>query len=319
MPAMRRYKRKDHGMRISTAQMQSQAVRSMMERQVELSYTQQQVATGKRILSPSDDVIGSTQVIALQQNIDTSTQYQENADMAESRLLSEENALTQTINVLQRSRELAIQGNNGSQSASNRTALANEIRQNLAEILALANTVDGNGEYVFAGYNVGTAPFSEVENPVGSGLYDFNYSGDNGQRNLQIGATRQIPVGDPGSDVFVSIPVGGGGTQSVFETLEQLALSLESNSPNLAAVGDLQSALNHFDGFRAKVGARQNAIDSHRDFNEDVKLEAQKRLSEVQDLDYAEAISRLNLQQAGLEASQQSFARIQNLSLFNFL
>jgi len=306
-------------MRISTAQMQSQAVRSMMDRQTELSYTQQQVATGKRILSPSDDVIGSTQVIALQQNIDTSTQYQENADMAESRLRSEENALTQTINVLQRSRELAIQGNNGSLSAANRTALASEIRQNLAEVLALANTTDGNGEYVFAGYNVGTAPFTEVENPAGSGLYDFNYSGDNGQRNLQIGAARQIPVGDPGSDVFVNIPEGGGGTRNVFETLEQLALSLESNSPNMAAVGDLQSALNHLDNFRAKVGARQNAIDSHRDFNEDIKLEAQKRLSEVQDLDYAEAISRLNLQLAGLEASQKSFARIQNLSLFNFL
>ncbi len=306
-------------MRISTAQMQSQAVRSMMDRQVELSYTQQQVATGKRILSPSDDVIGSTQVIALQQSIDTQTQFQENADMAESRLFSEENALTQTINVLQRSRELAIQGNNGSQSATNRAALASEIRQNLAEVLTLANTTDGNGEYVFAGYNVGTAPFTEVGNPVGSGLYDFNYSGDNGQRNLQIGATRQIPVGDPGSDVFVNIPASGGGTQSVFETLEQLALSLESNSPNMAAVGDLQSALNQFDGFRAKVGARQNAIDSQRDFNEDVKLEAQKRLADVQDLDYAEAISRLNLQLAGLEASQQSFARIQNLSLFNFL
>jgi len=306
-------------MRISTAQMQSQAVRSMMDRQTELSYTQQQVATGKRILSPSDDVIGSTQVIALQQSIDTSAQYQENADMAESRLASEENALTQTINVLQRSRELAIQGNNGSLSAANRAALATEVRQNLAEVLALANTTDGNGEYIFAGYNVGAAPFSEVENPVGSGFYDYNYTGDNGQRNLQIGAVRQIPVGDPGSDVFVNIPEGGGGTRSVFDTLEQLALSLESNSPDVAAIGDLQSALNHLDGFRAKVGARQNAIDSQRDFNEDVKLEAQKRLSEVQDLDYAEAISRLNLQLAGLEASQKSFARIQNLSLFNFL
>ncbi|HFE32152.1 MAG TPA: flagellar hook-associated protein 3, partial [Gammaproteobacteria bacterium] len=200
-------------MRISTAQMQSQAVRSMMDRQTELSYTQQQVATGKRILSPSDDVIGSTQVIALQQSIDISAQYQKNADMAESRLATEENALTQTINVLQRSREVAIQGNNGSLSAANRAALATEIRQNLAEVLALANTTDGNGEYVFAGYNVGTAPFAEVENPVGSGLYDYNYSGDNGQRNLQIGAARQIPVGDPGSDVFVNIPEGGGGTR----------------------------------------------------------------------------------------------------------
>jgi len=306
-------------MRISTLQMQTQAVDAMLERQGALGHTQQQLASGLRILSPADDVIGATQVVALQQNIDSISQFQENADAAVSRLSSEENALTQTINILQRSRELAIQGNNGAISADNRNAIAAELRENLASVLSLANTVDGNGEYLFAGYNVNTAPFTQVENPVGSGLYDFNYSGDNGQRNIQVGATRQIPVGDPGDEVFVNVPLAGGGTQDLFETLEQLAVSFEANTTDPAAAENLLRGIDHLDGFRAKIGARMNAIDSHRQFNADMKVETEKRLSEVRDLDYAEAISRMNLQLAGLEASQKSFSRIQNLSLFNYL
>ncbi len=306
-------------MRISTAQMQTQAVDAMLDRQRELGHTQQQLATGKRILSPADDVIGATQVVALQQNIDSIAQFQENAGAAESRLRTEENALTQTINILQRSRELAIQGNNGSMSAENRRAIAAELRENLAATLSLANTVDGNGEYLFAGFNVGTPPFNQVENPVGSGQYDFNYTGDNGQRNIQVGATRQVPVGDPGDEVFVNVPRSGGGTQNLFDSLEQLALNFESNTADLTAADDLLKAIDHLDGFRAKVGARMNAIDSHRAFNADMQVETEKRLSEVRDLDYAEAISRMNLQMASLEAAQKSFSRIQNLSLFNYL
>lgn len=307
-------------MRISTSQMQSLAVRSMSERQAQLSFTQQQVASGKRILSPSDDVIGAVQVVALRQAIDTQTQYMRNSDAAESRLASEEIALTQSINVLQRARELAVQGNNPAYGAQERAAIAQEVRQNLQEMLTVANTVDSSsGEYIFAGYNVGTPPFAGVETPAGSGLFTYNYSGDSGQRNAQVGATRQLPVGDPGDDVFMNAPVTGGGTQNIFETIEQLALSLESGTTNPTAEADLLSAIQHLAGFTAKVGARQNAIESQREFNVDAKLGAETRLSQVQDLDYAEAISRLNRQLLGLEASQQSFTRIQNLSLFNFL
>ena len=306
-------------MRISTSQMQSSAVRSMLDRQSEMSYTQQQVATGKRILSPSDDIVGSVQVIAFQQSIATQVQYQRNTDVAEGRLASEETALIQAVDVLQRVRELAIQGNSNTQTAESRAAISFELRQNLDQILSLANTVDGNGEYVFAGNNVGVEPFTAVEMPVGSGLFNFNYAGDSGQRNLQIGATRQIPVGDPGSDVFVNAPVTAGGTLSIFDTVEQLALDMENNTVSVNAEADLKMAIDHLGGFIARVGGRQNAISSERQFSADMQLEAERRLSDVQDLDYTEAISRLTRQMTGLEAAQKSFSVIQNLSLFNYL
>ncbi|NOX92391.1 MAG: flagellar hook-associated protein 3 [Gammaproteobacteria bacterium] len=306
-------------MRISTAQMQDRGVAAMLERQSELSKTQQQVATGKRILVPSDDVLGSTQILAFNKVIETYKQFQENADAAESRIQQEEAVLTQTIDMLQRIRELAVQGNSTNLGANERALIAVEVREILSGIVAIANSADSNGEYIFAGFNVDTAPVVVTEVPVASGLFTYSYTGDLGQRNVQIGETRFIATGDNGQDVFMNIPVSGGGTQNIFETLEQFALALESNAPTGNVPDDILLAMENLGAFRTQTGARLNAVDSHRALNNEIVLQGQKALSSIEDLDYAEAVSRLNLQLTGLQAAQQSFARIQNLSLFNFL
>ena len=306
-------------MRISTAQMQDRSVTAMLERQSELSKTQQQVATGKRILAPSDDVLGSTQILAFNKVIATYNQYLENADAAETRIKQEEAALTQTIDMLQRARELAVQGNNTSLGANERALIADEVRAILGEMVSVANSADSNGEYIFAGFNVDTAPIAVTEVPAASGLFTYAYTGDLGQRNVQIGETRFIATEDNGQGVFMDIPVSGGGTQSIFETLEQFALALEGNTATTNVPGDISLAMENLGAFRTQTGARLNAIDSHRALNEEIVLQGQKALSSIEDLDYAEAVSRLNLQLTGLQAAQQSFARIQNLSLFNFL
>jgi flagellar hook-associated protein 3 FlgL len=306
-------------MRISTSQMQDRAVTTMLDRQAELSRTQQQVSSGKRILSPSDDVMGTTQVLALQDLIATHKQYDENANVAEARINQEEATLTSSIDALQRVRELAVQANGASTTAEGRAAIAVEVRAILDNLISIGNTVDANGEYLYAGFNVDTAPFTATEVPPGSGLYDYAYTGDSGQRNVKVGDTRFIPVGDPGQDVFMDVPESGGGTRNVFETIEQFAIDLESNTVNSTVLDDLSLAMQHLSGFRAKTGARLNAIDNHRGLNTDIIYQGEKTLSDIQDLDYAEAASRLNLQLTGLQAAQQSFTRIQNLSLFNFL
>ena len=306
-------------MRISTSQMQDRGVTAMLDGQSELSKTQQQLATGKRILTPSDDVYGTTQILALNRVIDTHKQYGENADVVEARLNQEESSLTQNIDVLQRIRELAIGASNPTLTTGVRGNFAAEVRELLEETFSIANTSDENGDYIFSGFNVDTAPFTETEVPAGSGLYNYAYTGDLGQRNIQIGETRFIPVGDPGQTVYMDIPETGGGTQNVFETIEQFAVALETGAAIGDIVNDLDLAMNHFSEFRTKAGSRQNAIDSHRVLNEDIIFQGQKTLSSVEDLDYAEAISRLNLQLNTLQAAQQSFAKIQNLSLFNYL
>lgn len=305
-------------MRISTAQITQQGINTMLDRQAELSKTQLQLGSGTRILQPSDDVVGINQVLALDKVTDTHKRYVANSDSAEYRLQLEENALTQGVNVLQRIRELAVQSTNPTFGASELGKIAPEVRELLGEMLGLANSTDADGEYIFAGYNVDTTPFVATENPVGSGLYDYSYTGDSGQRNVQISTSRQIAVGDPGDAVFMNVP-NSTGTQNIFETLEQFALDMENNTPSATIVSDLDAALEHFATSLSSIGGRLNAITSQREFNEDVILQSEAARSKVKDLDYTEAVSRFNQQTIAMEAAQQSFARIQGLNLFSYL
>jgi flagellar hook-associated protein 3 FlgL len=119
--------------------------------------------------------------------------------------------------------------------------------------------------------------------------------------------------------VFMNVPYSGGGTQSIYETIDKLATDFENNTSSQNALTDIQSSIDNVVNVRAKIGARLNALDTQKNINEELTLQSQKTLSGIQDLDYAEAISRLNLQMVGLQASQQAFTRIQNLSLFNYL
>lgn len=191
-------------MRISSNQMNLIAMNSILEQQTRVSRTQEQLSTGKRILSPSDDPSGTAALIGYRQSLDTLTQYQDNITAARQRLQREESALTSVDNILDRIRELALQANNSTLSPEDRRYIAVEVRQNLDEIMTVANTTDANGEYIFAGYQGRTQPFSR------DSTGDYLYSGDSGQRHLQIGATQQVAIGDSGEDVFMRIRTGNG-------------------------------------------------------------------------------------------------------------
>jgi len=300
-------------MRVSNLQMQQQGIDAMLDRSAALAKTQLQLATGRRMVRPSDDPVGATKVLPLRELMERIKQFSKNSDSAESRLSLGESALTGATNVLARVMELTVQANSDSVGAQDRISIAKELRENLAEIMALANTTDSNGEHLFAGDNVNTVPFTET--PAGT----FNYTGDNGQRNVQIGEDRQIAVGDPGDDVFMNITFSGGGTQSMFKTVYDYIIDLESNTTSAVILDDLQAAHENILSVRSALGARFNAIESHREFNDELVNQSQQTLSGIEDLDMAEAISRLNVQLLGLQASQQAFAQIQNLSLFNYL
>ncbi|MGE0372688.1 MAG: flagellar hook-associated protein FlgL [Gammaproteobacteria bacterium] len=191
-------------MRVSTNQINLIAMNSILDQQTRVARTQEQLSTGKRILSPSDDPSGTSALIGYRQSLDTITQYQENITAARQRLQREESALGSVGNVLDRIRELALQANNSALSAEDRRYIAVEVRQNLDEIMTVANTTDANGEYIFAGHQGRIEPFSR------SSTSEYVYSGDSGQRFLQIGATQQVAIGDPGDDVFMRIRTGNG-------------------------------------------------------------------------------------------------------------
>lgn len=397
-------------MRVSTSGAFRDGVRAMQTLAVAVGETQQRISSGRRNLRPSDDPIAAARSVGFREAISRLEQYQRNGDAARARLEHEEAGLSNVTNVLQRARELVLRASNATESAETRKIFAIELRQQLESLMQTANQRDGNGRFLFAGNQDGSQP---VSRSAGS----FLYNGDQGERFIQIGATRRISDGDSGAAVFFDIRNGNGtfrttadaantGTgvlgagnvvdpllydkgeytvrfidpdnyeildsaavviavgayqsgesiafqgisftidgapaagdeflvepsryQSMFQTLQNIVNVLESTSNTAAdrvalrngmntAIQEIDQSLGNVSAVRTRTGIRLNAIDGQLDSNSAASILAQQAVSELEDLDYAEALSTLSLQATILAASQQSFALIQRLSLFRFL
>lgn len=318
-------------MRVATSTAYSQGVTAMNTQNYNLNKTMLQLSTGKKIVVPSDDPAGSARVLGLNQAKSRTEKFQDNISTTKSSLEIEETAIDSVVNVLQRVRELTIQANNDTYDAVQRADIGKEIEQQLGALVGLANTTNGNGEYLFAGFGNRNQPFVYNGGTV-------EYKGDQGQQLLQIGPTRQIASGDNGFDVFMDIRGSDDGVNtsnspmSVFAIVGELQTVLNTNAGSPSAVpvedyhdsmnriiGNLDVAMGHIVDKQATIGARLNATESQENVNEDYLVQLASTLSDTQDLDYTEAISRLEQQQIGLQASQQTFTKIQGLSLFNFL
>ncbi|MDH4313248.1 MAG: flagellar hook-associated protein FlgL [Gammaproteobacteria bacterium] len=396
-------------MRVSTFGSYQQGLSMMQQLQAALDHTQRQISTGRRILVPSEDPIAASRALDLREALARLGQFDRNSNIARNRLSDEEVALGSVNNVLQRVRELALQANNATQSDETRSLIAIEMRQQLDQLVQLANQQDGNGRYLFSGNLDGTTPVTR------SGQ-NFMYNGDQGVRLIEIGENRRIPDGNSGAEVFFRIRNGNGifsttpgpvnsgsvvagagslidptlydqdtytlrfidpqnyevldsslavvssGTyqsgnsvafrgiefsmngqpaagdefvvapsrfQDVFSTIRQLADTVDApvngdasraalnNGVNGSILG-LDQALGKILDVRTQVGSRLSAIESQGDSNSAFALTVQDTLAQLEDLDYAEALSRLSLQMTTLEAAQQSFIRTQQLSLFNY-
>jgi flagellar hook-associated protein 3 FlgL len=168
-----------------------------------LSQTQNQIATNLSFTTPSQNPVAAGAVNQYTQALTQSQQYDTNANSAQGRLSIEDNALSQVQSALQSLRDLALQANSGTQSDQNRAAIATQATQIQSTLVSLANTQDGNGEYIFGGFATQTQPFALSATGA-------TYSGDQGQRQVQIAAGQTIPVGDNGAAVFGNIRTGNG-------------------------------------------------------------------------------------------------------------
>lgn len=144
----------------------------------------------------------------------------------------------------------------------------------------------------------------------------FTYSGSNTQREIQIGGSRKVTDGDTGINVFGPSNVTG---KMLFDSVKNFSDELRADKPTLTTLKELDDAMVRLSSIRSTIGARQNALDRQKASNQDFIINTQTALSQVADLDYAGAITQLNSQQLSLQAAQQSYAKVQGMSLFKFL
>ena len=406
-------------MRISTNQLYDRSIQGILDNQGDLSKIQQQLSSGKRIITPSDDPVGVAQVIRLTETLDQMAQYQKNNNLVTSSLEQQETALSSISDALNRARQLAIQSGNGIMNADDREAISLEIKQIRDQVFDLMNSRNADGDYIFAGYQSHSPAFSY--NPAATGN-KYQFEGDEGFNRVQISANVAIQAGDSGKLVFENVlarhtatvsggsvsakvfvdqqakfdrffsdnydavtaannnlrfTVNGAGNQvtvtnvgtgatldtldydptvpfnyqglqfnfnggpgdtvdfqldtpqkkNVAETLNDFFLKLQDPDLVGQALDDaIRDVMTGIDNGQKKigntisaVGGRLNVAESVYETNLDQEITLKTARGKIEDVDYAEAISELSKQETALQAAQQTFGRVTNLSLFDYL
>lgn len=191
-------------MRISTSLSYSTALNSMLDQQSKLSETQLKISEGKRIINPSDDPIGSGIALNLKQQIESAKQFNKNGQTAQTGLQVTESSLASVTDILNRVRELVLQGANGTLNYSDRESLAIEIERRYDELIGIANTQLSDGKYVFSGFSTAVQPFTK---DIAGNIV---YNGDQGKHFVDVNSSVTVQTNLSGSEIFEEIPTGNG-------------------------------------------------------------------------------------------------------------
>jgi flagellar hook-associated protein 3 FlgL len=306
-------------MKISTSLYFDRASQQLGGVQAKLSKVQEQLSTGLQIVKPSDAPDKASLVTRLEAEIARTTSYQDTLKSVNVRLTAEETALKNTSDVMFRIKELSVQAANDTLGSLDRQSIALEISTLKDQILSLSNSQDSNGNYLFSGSKAGTPAFSKDA----SGR--VVYQGDHARMKVNVGDNRRMNLNIPGSDVFVRVvrDDGKGGKVGVdfFQSLDDLVTAIKSTDRTAIqrGIGELDTLQNGVSEGLGQVGADLTVIDFQNSLLDQVMLRLETTRSDVQDLDYTEAITRMNKDQLALEAAQSSFAKISQMNLFKFL
>ncbi|HBA09035.1 flagellar hook-associated protein FlgL [Methylotenera mobilis] len=303
-------------MRISTNTIYQSGISKISNLQSEQFKLMQQISTGQRIASPSDDPVASARALEVSHAKSINSKFADTRQTAQLKLNTLESNLTSVTNMMISVKSAMVSAGNPTYSDLERGFIASELKTTLDGLIGLANTRDAAGNYLYAGFETDTAPF--VANASGA-----SYVGDSNKQMLQVDSQRQMAVNATGDEVFQA------GGNDIFATLQNLVTLL--NTPltpaNQAAftagvatgLTSIQQGLDNVLTVRASIGSRLNEIDQLDVSGDDLELQYSKSLSEIQDLDYAAALSDLSKNQTIMEAAQKSFVATTSLSLFNFI
>lgn len=191
-------------MRISTSTFYEQNLTGLNSQQQKLFRTQQMLSAGTKFLTAGDDPVAAARALGVRQTLSESSQFATSRDRAMVTLTHADTALDSATLILQDIKTLTVAAGNGTLSDADRASMATTLQSKLDQLVAVANTDDGNGQFLFAGYKSGSAPFTTGAN--GS----VQYVGDQGQRMIQVDVARQMSSSDDGRSVFQSVQGGAG-------------------------------------------------------------------------------------------------------------
>ncbi len=302
--------------RISTAQMVSQSIDLITQRQAEIGELQKQIATGNKLLNPSDDPAAASQVERSRSEVARLDVESRMIGFAQLKLAQAESATGDGIDIFQRSRELLLAANNDTNSPEDRAMYAQELRGLRDEMFSIANRSDGMGGYIFGGAGTRQEPFVE-------GAAGIEFRADAG---VQVtGSDQSFMTSVDGRHLFGTST--GLGNEAIFDIMDRAIDTLED--PGIAndalhdvvndTLDSIDEAMNRFSGVRATLGEQMAAAERALESIANGEALASERIAELGGVDMAEAISALTAKQTEMDAAMQTYAQISGLSLFNYI
>ena len=308
-------------MKISTQLLFGRAAEQMSLVQNKISDSQVQLSQGKQLIKPSDAPDQAAVIQRMKSVMNRQESFKTSLSTLNSRLQNEDTTLKSATNLLVRAKEIAVQATNGTLAPVNRKALAAEMQGVRDQLLSLANAKDENGNFLFSGSRSDKPAFGSPgpgQTPV--------YQGDQTRMTVMVGDQRTIPINRTGTDAFVSIsrtnevsgkPEGVG----FFKVMDDLVAGINNSNGTAMERGvvEMTSLLNGLTLAHADIGTDMNVVAQQTSVIDDTILNIKSNLSNIEDLDYASAITKMNQQMLSLEAAQSSFSKMSQLTLFNYL
>lgn len=303
-------------MRIASSQFQATMNRGLQENQSWVSKLTEQIASGNRIMVPSDDPIGAVRISRLTREEAIVGQYRDNIAAAKIRLTSNEEYLSSMTRDITALNDLLVQAADGSNSPADLKATVTSLTALRDSLLYTANQKDQEGRYIFSGTETNTQPI-QVNSPAGAPV-TYGYLGNTGQQKTVIGngITQTVNVNVDGmQDLLTKL-------NATIDALADPALVVGSPVLRATLAANMDSATATLDlvaGKIAQLGGAQNIMRTLDGNHANVSVSNKAAILDLGQLDLAEAATELAGYNLSLEASYKAYSKVSNLSLFNVL
>jgi flagellar hook-associated protein 3 FlgL len=290
-------------MRVSTDSFYQNILQGLLTRSSDLKKIEEKVSSGKNLNRPSDDPIAMVSLLNFQTALSRVEQYKQNINTGNLWLSSGETAISQVSDIANQAQQLASQMSTGGQTNAARAQAANQVDQLLDQAISLGNTQVA-GKYIFAGYRTSAPPFSKTT--VG-GVETVTYSGDTNDFQIQVGRNEQVTVGKNGQTVFVD--------SNLFAALENLKQAIINNDlPTIQQQASiLQGTEDSLQTQLADVGIRENRLTDKQNLLTQWSNNIQNQISDLENVDYNQAILELQQKQTAYQVALESAAKISQM------
>ena len=306
-------------MKISSNQYYEVLTKQLAKQQESIGELQTQLATGKKTAVPSSDIESSLEGLSIKSVLQRQSAYETNLSYVRDRLTIEESVVTSFQDYVYRLKDLAITASSGTYSDDDIGFMKAEAEGVLEELISLSNSRDSQNSYLFSGTSTNIQPFQKQAD--GS----IAYKGNSAELKIQVDSGYEVKINSSGVNLAGQIERTNqnGNTENIniFEVARDFIAALGTNTK-----ADISRSIDEFDelgnqvgGQIANLGIRQNLLEERLEIIEEKKTVYEQLLSNIEDTDYSEAITSLSSDMLALEAAQNTFAKVTQMSLFNFL